>query len=47
VPVLVIDDEQLVRAQLRRSLEHHGYQVDEACDGLTASRPTARGPPKC
>ncbi len=31
--VLVIDDEQLVRAQLRRSLELRGYQVDEACDG--------------
>ncbi len=33
--VLVIDDEQLVRAQLRRSLELRGYQVDEACDGLS------------
>jgi two-component system cell cycle sensor histidine kinase/response regulator CckA len=33
--VLVIDDEQLVRAQLRRSLELRGYQVDEAADGLS------------
>jgi two-component system cell cycle sensor histidine kinase/response regulator CckA len=33
--VLVIDDEQLVRSQLRRSLERRGYVVDEACDGLS------------
>ena len=33
--VLVIDDEELVRAQLRRLLELRGYQVDEACDGLS------------
>jgi CheY-like chemotaxis protein len=32
---LVIDDEELVRAQLRRLLELRGYQVDEACDGLS------------
>ncbi len=33
--VLVIDDEELVRSQLRRLLELRGYQVDEACDGLS------------
>jgi CheY-like chemotaxis protein len=33
--VLVIDDEQMVRAQLRRSLELRGYEVEEACDGLS------------
>jgi PAS domain S-box-containing protein len=33
--VLVIDDEELVRTQLRRSLERRGYAVDEASDGLT------------
>jgi PAS domain S-box-containing protein len=33
--VLVIDDEQLVRMQLRRSLELRGYEVDEAADGLS------------
>jgi DNA-binding response OmpR family regulator len=32
---LVIDDEALVRTQLRRLLELRGYQVDEACDGLS------------
>jgi DNA-binding response OmpR family regulator len=33
--VLVVDDEQLVRSQLRRSLERRGYVVDEARDGLS------------
>lgn len=33
--VLVIDDEKLVRSQLRRSLEKRGYEVDEAPDGLS------------
>jgi len=33
--VLVIDDEELVRTQLRRLLELRGYQVDEACDGVS------------
>jgi len=32
--VLIIDDEALVRAQLRRSLELRGYQVAEAKSGL-------------
>ncbi len=34
--VLVVDDEGLVRAQLRRSLELRGYTVDEAPDGRAA-----------
>jgi signal transduction histidine kinase/ActR/RegA family two-component response regulator len=34
--VLVVDDEALVRAQLRRSLELRGYTVDEAADGRGA-----------
>lgn len=33
--VLVIDDEELVRSQVRRSLELRGYEVDEAVDGLS------------
>ncbi|MDF3066368.1 MAG: sensory box histidine kinase/response regulator [Polyangiaceae bacterium] len=33
--VLVIDDEELVRSQLRRALELRGYEVDEAVDGLS------------
>jgi two-component system KDP operon response regulator KdpE len=33
--VLVIDDDELVRTPLRRLLELRGYQVDEACDGLS------------
>jgi two-component system cell cycle sensor histidine kinase/response regulator CckA len=42
--VLVIDDEQLVRTQLRRSLELRGYQVDEACDGSSGVEAHARRP---
>ncbi len=34
--VLVVDDEPLVRAVLRRSLEHHGYVVVEAPSGTRA-----------
>jgi PAS domain S-box-containing protein len=34
--VLIVDDEPLVRAQLRRSLELRGYTVDEVADGRTA-----------
>jgi PAS domain S-box-containing protein len=42
--VLVIDDEQLVRTQLRRALELRGYQVDEACDGLSGVEAQAKRP---
>jgi PAS domain S-box-containing protein len=34
--VLVVDDEQIVRSQLRRSLELRGYQVREAASGSAA-----------
>jgi PAS domain S-box-containing protein len=34
--VMIVDDELLVRAQLRRSLELRGYTVDEVADGRTA-----------
>jgi two-component system, cell cycle sensor histidine kinase and response regulator CckA len=34
--VLVVDDESLVRSQLRRSLELRGYTVTEAADGRSA-----------
>ncbi len=34
--VLVIDDEPMVRSQLRRSLGQHGYAVHEAPDGRSA-----------
>jgi two-component system, cell cycle sensor histidine kinase and response regulator CckA len=34
--VLVVDDEHVVRAQLRRSLELRGYAVDEAATGREA-----------
>jgi PAS domain S-box-containing protein len=42
--VLVIDDEQLVRTQLRRALELRGYLVDEACDGLSGIAAHAQSP---
>jgi PAS domain S-box-containing protein len=44
--VLVVDDETVVRAQLRRSLELRGYTVDEARNGkeaLAALSPGAAG----
>jgi len=34
--VLLVDDEAIVRAQLRRSLELRGYTVVEAANGRTA-----------
>jgi CheY-like chemotaxis protein len=42
--VLVIDDEQLVRTQLRRSLELRGYHVDEASDGTSGVAANAAHP---
>jgi two-component system cell cycle sensor histidine kinase/response regulator CckA len=42
--VLVIDDEALVRGQLRRSLELRGYEVDEASDGLSGVAAHAKKP---
>jgi PAS domain S-box-containing protein len=44
--VLVVDDEAVVRAQLRRSLELRGYTVDEARNGreaLAALAPSGAG----
>jgi PAS domain S-box-containing protein len=47
--VLVVDDEAVVRAQLRRSLELRGYVVEEAVNGRAAlaalTAPRADGPP--
>jgi CheY-like chemotaxis protein len=34
--VLVVDDEPQLRRAVRRSLEGHGYQVQEAGDGAAA-----------
>jgi len=43
--ILVVDDEQLVRAHLRRALELRGYRVDEASSGAAGlARFTARAP---
>jgi CheY-like chemotaxis protein len=42
--VLVIDDEQLVRTQLRRLLELRGYEVAEAGDGLSGIDAHRRAP---
>jgi two-component system, cell cycle sensor histidine kinase and response regulator CckA len=43
--VLVVDDEQLVRAHLRRALELRGYQVDEAGSGQAGLARFAQSPP--
>lgn len=34
--VLIVDDNVLVRQVLRCQLEAHGFEVDEACDGVQA-----------
>jgi DNA-binding response OmpR family regulator len=31
--ILVIDDDEAIRLFIRRVLEHHGYEVIEACNG--------------
>ncbi|HET7540042.1 MAG TPA: PAS domain S-box protein [Polyangiaceae bacterium] len=43
--VLVVDDEQLVRAHLRRALELRGYRVDEASSGEAGLARFASNPP--
>jgi PAS domain S-box-containing protein len=43
--VLVVDDEQLVRAHLRRALELRGYRVDEASSGEAGLARFAEKPP--
>ncbi len=43
--VLVVDDEQAMRALTRRMLEGEGYQVYEAADGLEALAALAQGWP--
>jgi PAS domain S-box-containing protein len=43
--VLIIDDEPLVRAQLRRSLELRGYTVAEAVDGRSGLAAVAEAGP--
>ncbi len=34
--IMVVDDEADFRVQVRRALEHDGYQVEEAADGAEA-----------
>ena len=36
LPVLLVEDRDSLRAVLRETLEHHGYQVTEAADGAAA-----------
>jgi PAS domain S-box-containing protein len=45
--VLVVDDENVVRGQLRRSLELRGYSVDEASTGRDAVEALTAGPEDC
>lgn len=41
--ILVVDDEEALRKQLVSLLCSHGYQVDEACDGMEAAQKLANG----
>ena len=34
--ILIVDDEQKIRAVIREYCEFHGYEVEEAADGMTA-----------
>jgi CheY-like chemotaxis protein len=43
--VLVVDDEPLVRSQVRRMLQSNGYSVEEAANGTAALEALERQPP--
>ena len=42
--ILVIDDDDQIRSMLRRVLEHEGYAVEEAADGLEGERTYRENP---
>ncbi len=42
--ILVVDDEEALRKQVVSLLISHGYQVDEACDGMEAAQKIAQHP---
>src|SRR4030042_6469262 len=43
VSILVVEDEEKIRAPLSDFLEFHGYKVSVAIDGLEAERTVAKG----
>lgn len=43
--VLVVDDDSMIRDFLRLALEHAGFAVDEATDGLDALEKIRQNPP--
>jgi CheY-like chemotaxis protein len=43
--ILLVDDDAAVRCLLVIALEHAGYQVKEACDGIQALEQLGRYPP--
>jgi len=43
--ILLVDDDESMRSTLREVLEHHGYTVDEAVDGLQALAAISRSAP--
>lgn len=42
-PILLVEDRDSLRAVLRETLEHHGYQVTEAADGKAALKALKEG----
>ncbi len=42
-PVLLVEDRDSLRAVLKETLEHHGYQVTEAADGAAALKALQEG----
>ena len=42
--ILVVDDEAMIRALIRKYAEFEGYTVEEGCDGMEAVRLVRKSP---